>query len=55
MKMIFELEFVRYEILFTPRKLVATINYLADNKPHGRTYVDITTSKRRIWLRTWLH
>jgi hypothetical protein len=55
MMMIFELEFVHYEILFTPRKLVSTIKYLADNKTHGSTYVDITTSKRRIWLRTWMH
>jgi hypothetical protein len=54
MMTICEPAFVCNYILFTPRKLVAAINYLADNKTHGSTYAYMTVSERRIWLRTWL-
>jgi hypothetical protein len=50
MKTIFDPTHVPNESLFTLCKLVYAINYLADNKAHGRSYADMKGSERIIWL-----
>jgi hypothetical protein len=47
MKTVFEPTYVRISDLFTPRKLMDAINYLADNKDHGDSYAQMTGSHKR--------
>jgi hypothetical protein len=48
MKTIFKPSLMHNEILFTPHKLVAAINYLTDNKAHGSTYANMPSSETSI-------